>query len=71
MDSMVATALCQGIMNPVASGIGGGAFILVRMSNGTAGIIDAREIAPSASNATMYQGGAMCRLNQWLLLRNG
>lgn len=56
MDAMVTTALCQGIMNPVASGIGGGGFILVRLSNGTTGFVDAREIAPAAANATMYEG---------------
>lgn len=30
VDATVATALCQGIMNPMSSGLGGGAFILLR-----------------------------------------
>ena len=56
VDSMVATALCQGVMNPVASGIGGGAFIVVRLPNGTSAVIDAREIAPAAASETMFAG---------------
>lgn len=30
VDATVTTALCQGIMNPMSSGLGGGAFILIR-----------------------------------------
>lgn len=30
VDAAVTTTLCQGIMNPAASGLGGGAFILIR-----------------------------------------
>ena len=30
VDATVTTALCQGIMNPMSSGLGGGAFILLR-----------------------------------------
>lgn len=35
---------------------GGGAFILIRLSNGSSVFIDAREPAPAAANATMYEG---------------
>jgi gamma-glutamyltranspeptidase/glutathione hydrolase/leukotriene-C4 hydrolase len=56
VDAAVATALCQGVLSPGASGIGGGSFIVVRSPNGTAEVIDAREVAPAASNQTMFQG---------------
>lgn len=32
MDAAVAAALCQGVLNPFASGPGGGAFIVVRLA---------------------------------------
>jgi gamma-glutamyltranspeptidase len=56
VDAAVAVALCQGVVNPVASGIGGGAFIMIRWHNGTAEFINARETAPAAANATMFDG---------------
>jgi gamma-glutamyltranspeptidase/glutathione hydrolase/leukotriene-C4 hydrolase len=56
VDAAVATTLCQGVVNPVASGIGGGAFIMIRWANGSAEFINARETAPAAANATMYNG---------------
>lgn len=56
VDAAVATALCQGVMSPGASGIGGGMFMVVRLPNGTAEVVDAREVAPAAANETMFQG---------------
>lgn len=55
-DAAVAVALCLGVVNPVSSGLGGGAFIMVRLANGTAEFIDARETAPAAAAANMYAG---------------
>ena len=54
VDAAVATALCLGVKNPFASGIGGGAFILIRLSNGTADAIDAREYAPRGAREDMF-----------------
>ncbi|GMH33203.1 hypothetical protein BSKO_01037 [Bryopsis sp. KO-2023] len=56
VDSMVTTTLCQGIMSPTASGIGGGAFIVIRMNNGSASVIDARETAPAGASWDMFNG---------------
>ncbi|KAL4444378.1 hypothetical protein ABPG75_012115 [Micractinium tetrahymenae] len=56
VDAAIAAALCQGLLNPMASGVGGGHFMLIRLPNGTAEVIDAREVAPAAANETMYTG---------------
>ncbi|KAG0598252.1 hypothetical protein M758_12G058000 [Ceratodon purpureus] len=54
VDAAVATAFCLGVVNPVASGIGGGSFLLLRLSNGTAVAYDMRETAPAAAHQDMY-----------------
>ena len=61
MDAGIATALCQGVYNPQASGIGGGGFIMVRSANGSVEVIDAREPAPAASSQEMFTGTAAVR----------
>lgn len=40
----------------MSSGLGGGAFITVRLANGTAAFWDARETAPSAATRDMFAG---------------
>jgi len=56
VDAAVATALCQGIYNPMASGVGGGHIMLIRLPNGTSEVIDAREVAPLAATESMFKG---------------
>ena len=56
VDAAVATALCQGVYNPMASGVGGGHIMVIRFPNGSAEVIDARETAPMAANETMFKG---------------
>ena len=55
VDAAVATAFCLGVVNPVASGIGGGSFLLLRLSNGTAVAYDMRETAPAAAHQVRFQ----------------
>lgn len=51
VDAAVATALCLGVVNPLASGIGGGAFMVVRPSSTSqAKAFDMRETAPMAAS---------------------
>jgi gamma-glutamyltranspeptidase/glutathione hydrolase/leukotriene-C4 hydrolase len=59
IDAAVAVALCEGVVNPVASGLGGGAFIMVRLANGSGLFLDARETAPGAATADMFAGGSV------------
>ena len=46
VDAAVAAALCLGVVSPASSGLGGGAFMLLRLANGTAKAFDMRETAP-------------------------
>lgn len=56
VDAAVATAICVGVVNPMASGIGGGAFMIVRSaSSSKAEAFDMRETAPlAASKVTLF-----------------
>lgn len=46
IDASVAASLCLGVVSSASSGIGGGAFMLVRSANGEAQAYDMRESAP-------------------------
>ena len=56
VDAAVATALVLGVVNPFASGIGGGGFAVVRFADGTPPVaLDFREIAPASATVDMFQ----------------
>jgi gamma-glutamyltranspeptidase/glutathione hydrolase len=54
VDAAVATGLALGVVDPFNSGIGGGGFVLVRLSGGTIYAIDGREKAPAAASRGMF-----------------
>jgi gamma-glutamyltranspeptidase/glutathione hydrolase len=54
VDAAVATAFAVGVTQPFSTGIGGGAFILIRTASGERVAIDARETAPAAATPDMY-----------------
>lgn len=55
VDAAVAVASCGGVVNPMASGIGGGGFMVVRSSDTSETLaIDFRESAPAAASQNMY-----------------
>lgn len=56
VDAAVASAFCLGVVSPASSGVGGGAFMLVRLADGTAVVYDSRETAPLAASRDMYGG---------------
>ena len=59
VDAAIATAFALGVLEPNASGLGGGGFMAIKLANmKEAVIIDFRESAPAAASADMYKIGA-------------
>ncbi|PQQ00314.1 gamma-glutamyltranspeptidase 1 [Prunus yedoensis var. nudiflora] len=54
VDASVAAAFCLGVVSPASSGIGGGAFMLIRPASGEAQAFDMRETAPLLASENMY-----------------
>jgi gamma-glutamyltranspeptidase/glutathione hydrolase len=54
VDAAIAAAFAVAVAQPQSTGIGGGAFILVRLADGRAFAIDARETAPAAAYPGLY-----------------
>ncbi len=54
VDAAVTVALVLGVVQPFASGIGGGGFAVVHRANGEAFALDFREQAPAGASADMY-----------------
>ena len=54
VDAAIAAAFAVAVAQPQSTGIGGGAFILVRLADGRALAIDARETAPAAAHPELY-----------------
>ncbi len=58
-DAAVAVSAALGVVEPYASGLGGGAFWLLHVAKGNRDIfLDAREVAPNAARADMYLDAA-------------
>ncbi len=54
VDAAVATAFAVSVTQPFSTGIGGGAFVLIRLADGRVVAIDCRETAPAAAHRDMY-----------------
>lgn len=54
VDAAVATGFALAVVHPAAGNLGGGGFMLVRMSDGKTHFIDFREKAPAAATPNMY-----------------
>jgi gamma-glutamyltranspeptidase/glutathione hydrolase len=54
VDAALAAAFALGVVDGHNSGIGGGAFVLVRLADGRIIAIDGREMAPAAAHRDMY-----------------
>jgi gamma-glutamyltranspeptidase/glutathione hydrolase len=54
VDAAVATHFALAVVNPEAGNIGGGGFLLMRLTDGTTASLDFRETAPLAATRDMY-----------------
>ena len=54
VDAACAVGLALAVVYPAAGNLGGGGFMMVRLSNGKAVAIDYRETAPKAASRAMY-----------------
>ncbi|MEM6361781.1 MAG: gamma-glutamyltransferase [Bacteroidota bacterium] len=58
IDAAIATQFALAVVYPVAGNIGGGGFMVIRMSDGRVNTLDFREKAPMSSSETMYLDSA-------------
>src|SRR4030095_2875451 len=54
VDAAIAVAFAEAVTHPAAGNIGGGGFMMIRLSNGTATAIDYREMGPAAATRNVY-----------------
>src|ERR1700690_562470 len=54
VDAAVATGFALAVVYPQAGNLGGGGFMLIRLSDGKTHFIDYREKAPAAATANIY-----------------
>lgn len=54
VDAAIATHFALAVVNPEAGNIGGGGFMVVRLTDGTTASLDFREAAPSAATRDMF-----------------
>ncbi|MBI3404689.1 MAG: gamma-glutamyltransferase [Acidobacteria bacterium] len=54
IDAAVAVAFALAVVEPAAGNIGGGGFMLVRLSDGRTSFLDYREVAPADASRNMY-----------------
>jgi len=59
IDAAIAVSFALSVTDPHHSGIGGGGFMLVRLADGRAFAIDARETAPGAATRDMFLGAGV------------
>jgi len=59
IDAAIATGFALSVVHPGAGNIGGGGFMVIRLSDGTVTTIDFREVAPSGACRDMFLDDSM------------
>jgi gamma-glutamyltranspeptidase/glutathione hydrolase len=54
VDAAIAASFALAVAQPQSTGLGGGGFLLIRLADGRAFAIDARETAPAAATPDLY-----------------
>lgn len=54
IDAAVAVGFALAVVFPEAGNVGGGGFMLIRLKDGTAIVVDFREVAPSLANSARF-----------------
>lgn len=54
VDVVITAMLCNGLVQSEASGLGGGGFMVIHLSNGSNYAINFRETAPKAATRDMF-----------------
>lgn len=55
IDAAIAVSFALGVTRPQSTGLGGGGFLIARMSDGTIHVFDYRETAPLSSTPDMFE----------------
>ena len=58
VDAAITGMLCNGVVQPESSGIGGGGFMTIRLKNGSVYVLNFRETAPLAATEDMFHSNA-------------
>jgi len=59
IDAAIATGFALSVVHPAAGNIGGGGFMVIRLSDGRVTTIDFREVAPSGAYRDMFLDDSM------------
>ena len=67
VDAAITAMLCNGVVHAESSGLGGGGFMVVRLSNGSVYSLNFRETAPANANWNMFHSDYRLSRKVWVV----